>query len=262
MQNAMIRFFRQIRQSLLTENRVSKYLLYALGEILLVVIGILIALQVNNWNEDRKQQKLEQDYYCRLLGDVELDQKQVADLLEASSERVRASNRAVRLLIGKTPSKVEVALEINNAIKAIYADFTPNDAAFQDLKSGANLNIIQDKTVISALNNYFKKAEGLISVIQVNGQNAVKIFYSHSDVFANGWANASLKSGWAGKGIDPDLRDQLSMDEKEALTDDMQYRLLNESLLILSHNQRQIILYNTIQEEIARLRSILKTKCP
>jgi hypothetical protein len=50
----MLRFFRQIRQRLLTENRFSKYLLYAVGEIMLVVIGILIALQVDNWNEDRK----------------------------------------------------------------------------------------------------------------------------------------------------------------------------------------------------------------
>ena len=51
----MLRFFRQIRQRLLTNNKFSKYLLYAVGEILLVVIGILIALQVNNWNENRLQ---------------------------------------------------------------------------------------------------------------------------------------------------------------------------------------------------------------
>ena len=50
----MFRFFRQIRQRLLTENRFSKYLLYAVGEILLVVIGIVIALQVDTWNEARK----------------------------------------------------------------------------------------------------------------------------------------------------------------------------------------------------------------
>jgi hypothetical protein len=49
----MLHFFRRIRQRLLTENRFTKYLLYAIGEILLVVIGILIALQVNNWNESR-----------------------------------------------------------------------------------------------------------------------------------------------------------------------------------------------------------------
>ncbi|MGB5203859.1 MAG: DUF6090 family protein, partial [Eudoraea sp.] len=50
----MIKFFRRIRQSLLTENKIGQYLKYAIGEILLVVIGILIALQINNWNEVKK----------------------------------------------------------------------------------------------------------------------------------------------------------------------------------------------------------------
>ncbi len=51
----MIKFFRKIRQKLITENKFSKYLLYAIGEIILVVIGILIALQFNNRNEQRKR---------------------------------------------------------------------------------------------------------------------------------------------------------------------------------------------------------------
>ena len=48
----MIKFFRKVRQKLLKENRFNKYVLYAIGEIVLVVIGILIALQINNWNEN------------------------------------------------------------------------------------------------------------------------------------------------------------------------------------------------------------------
>ena len=66
----MIKFFRNIRKSLLTENRFNKYLLYAIGEIILVVIGILIALQINNWNQNRLErneekvilQNLKEDY--------------------------------------------------------------------------------------------------------------------------------------------------------------------------------------------------------
>ena len=50
----MIKFFRQIRYNLMSENKTGKYIKYALGEILLVMIGILLALQVNNWNEGRK----------------------------------------------------------------------------------------------------------------------------------------------------------------------------------------------------------------
>ncbi|MBO0341043.1 hypothetical protein J0654_05270 [Muricauda lutimaris] len=54
----MIKFFRNIRKSLLNEGKTGKYLKYALGEILLVVIGILIALQINNWNENRKNARM------------------------------------------------------------------------------------------------------------------------------------------------------------------------------------------------------------
>lgn len=54
----MITLFRKIRQKLLSQNRVTRYLVYAVGEILLVVVGILIALQVNNWNEERKLEKV------------------------------------------------------------------------------------------------------------------------------------------------------------------------------------------------------------
>jgi len=53
----MIHFFRRIRQGLLSQNRFSKYMLYAVGEILLVVIGILIALYINNANNNRQKQK-------------------------------------------------------------------------------------------------------------------------------------------------------------------------------------------------------------
>ncbi|WP_445386452.1 DUF6090 family protein [Robiginitalea sp. IMCC44478] len=67
----MLRFFRQIRQRLLTSNRLSKYLLYAIGEILLVVIGILIALQVDNWNEERKTEAEIRAVFARVLTELE-----------------------------------------------------------------------------------------------------------------------------------------------------------------------------------------------
>lgn len=65
----MLRFFRQIRQQLLTDNKFSKYLLYAIGEIVLVVIGILIALQIDNWNDERNARKSEQQLLISLSED-------------------------------------------------------------------------------------------------------------------------------------------------------------------------------------------------
>ena len=69
----MIKFFRHIRQKLISQNRLSKYLVYALGEIVLVMVGILLALQVNNWNEGRKLKKLEASYLKGILDDLKSD---------------------------------------------------------------------------------------------------------------------------------------------------------------------------------------------
>ncbi len=80
----MIGFFRKLRQSLLEGNKFSRYLLYALGEIILVVIGILIALQINNANEDRKSAIQEELYLRRLLTenkeDIRTFTQNIADL--------------------------------------------------------------------------------------------------------------------------------------------------------------------------------------
>ena len=76
----MLRFFRQIRQRLLAENRFSKYLPYALGEIFLVVIGILIALSINNWNQEKIEiDKLNGNLFY-LLEDIDQNRVQLNNL--------------------------------------------------------------------------------------------------------------------------------------------------------------------------------------
>ncbi|GGG60758.1 DUF6090 family protein [Bizionia arctica] len=66
----MIKFFRKIRQNLLSEGKTGKYLKYAVGEIILVVIGILIAIAINNWNENRKDRKTENQVLQSVLVDL------------------------------------------------------------------------------------------------------------------------------------------------------------------------------------------------
>jgi len=98
----MIKFFRKIRQNLVSENKFSKYLLYAIGEIVLVVIGILIALQINNLNEQSKKEALRKNYVNSLKKDLESDivllEKQITQfelelkIHKSLSERLSASN--------------------------------------------------------------------------------------------------------------------------------------------------------------------------
>ncbi len=85
----MIKFFRKIRQKMLNENKFSKYLFNAIGEIILVVIGILIALSINNWNEKKKLVAKTQDYYMQLLDDLKSDIKFSNYILEESNSYLK-----------------------------------------------------------------------------------------------------------------------------------------------------------------------------
>ncbi|OIP46725.1 MAG: hypothetical protein COZ16_00915 [Flavobacteriaceae bacterium CG_4_10_14_3_um_filter_31_253] len=78
----MIKFFRKIRQKLIEQQKVRSYFLYAIGEIILVVIGILIALQINNWNEIRKLNKTEKEFLSNIYNDLVIDSTQFTYYLE------------------------------------------------------------------------------------------------------------------------------------------------------------------------------------
>ncbi|HAH36930.1 MAG TPA: hypothetical protein DCY95_15600 [Algoriphagus sp.] len=93
----MISFFRKIRQKLLTQNRVTRYLIYALGEIFLVVIGILIALQVNNWNEERKEHKKEREQLFFALENLKTDSISI-DSIKSRTDKILAVHHNLILL--------------------------------------------------------------------------------------------------------------------------------------------------------------------
>ena len=78
----MITLFRRMREKLIASGSLTKYLLYAVGEILLVVIGILIALQVNNWNEERKKVSVKGTLIESLIVDLEQDSTQLTRAIE------------------------------------------------------------------------------------------------------------------------------------------------------------------------------------
>ncbi|MBC3845940.1 hypothetical protein H8K90_06090 [Winogradskyella echinorum] len=78
----MIKFFRHIRQRLVSKNKFSKYLIYAIGEIILVVLGILIALQINQNAENKKTNNTRKDYYVQLLEDLNKDKQFANEIIK------------------------------------------------------------------------------------------------------------------------------------------------------------------------------------
>ena len=91
----MIKFFRKIRYDLMSENKTSKYFKYAIGEIVLVVIGILIALSINNWNENRKEIENQR----KLFSNLKIDFQNRLNELEDFYNELRDSNIQTALII-------------------------------------------------------------------------------------------------------------------------------------------------------------------
>lgn len=97
----MVRIFRNLRANLVHEGKARNYLLYALGEILLVIVGIVIALQVNNWNEERLEQRQVRRYAHALINDLERD----IEMVEPIMRQIDLSLQSIRALDAYTRGK-------------------------------------------------------------------------------------------------------------------------------------------------------------
>ena len=102
----MIKFFRRIRQRLLSENNLSKYLIYAIGEILLVVIGILIALQINNWNNKNNERQIIENYFIKIYDEIELSQGDMREFIAFVDTLINQNNRSLEILNLKKPGLI------------------------------------------------------------------------------------------------------------------------------------------------------------
>src|SRR6056297_1281636 len=152
----MLRFYRHIRKTLMEKQKMKSYVFYAIGEIFLVVIGILIALQVNNWNEYRKERNLETRYLQRLAADLEKDIESFSRSLDANESR---KNRSEFLLEAIGSSEL-VNKEPTYFIESIeYAGYTYDpvisDHTFEEIKSSGRLAIIQNEELRTALSTYY-----------------------------------------------------------------------------------------------------------
>ena len=182
----MIKFFQKIRQRLLSENKLSKYLLYAIGEIILVVIGILIALQINNWNDKRKFQKEKTHYIEALINDYVQDTINFTQTINAhnlEAKTLKVLNTRVYQPNANLDTIVAIAKDFNG-VKFQEVSFFTN--TFDSMESSGKLELFENdiKERIFSHNNTQKK----ISNYQYVANNVIieKItLYTNSYKFAN-----------------------------------------------------------------------------
>ena len=149
----MIKFFRKIRLSLLSENKLGKYLLYAIGEIVLVMIGILLALQVNNWNESRKERAQEIKLYENLLVSLTADSTDVVLFSGLISSGINAqkffiSNSYQDLIENFSIKQLEDSLRSTGIIGA---SFFPRYSVYNQVSNSGFQAILQSEEIKSKL---------------------------------------------------------------------------------------------------------------
>jgi len=147
----MIKFFRKIRKNLLTENKFSKYLFYAIGEIILVVIGILIALQINNWNESKKTKQFE----YKILNDIQTSMEgnffQLNMCLEANENSIKSANIIIKIIKENLMYHDSLDLHFSRSLEWCTPSF--QNAGYESLKSYGR-NLITNDTIRESLGIY------------------------------------------------------------------------------------------------------------
>ena len=145
----MLKFFRRVRQNLLSENKTSKYTLYAIGEIFLVVVGILIALQINNLNETKKEQAISNKYLSGFVSDLEKDRTQLDKLIIV---RKKQSMMAKALLEMIETNEYDLDSFYNHYYYLFpFYRFIPNSNTLEEVLNSSHLRFITDEDIKNRL---------------------------------------------------------------------------------------------------------------
>ena len=254
----MIKFFRHIRQNLIMKNQTGKYFKYAIGEIILVVIGILIALQINDWNQNKKDQKLEQQYYCRLLEDVNQDLVNYNDYVQLLNEKIATNNTLIQRLQDQSMPLDSIAPLVLKSIKYSIRDTKATTDAFEDIKSSGNLNIIKDLSIKSKLAAYYKTLPNTSNVIESSGLAITdKRFFESEDLISSGWIKLIKDLNT----IDTTKVNYESLKSKVNFNSEIRKNMLNDALFYLAINSRNRQLITRLEKEIAAMIEVLNSKC-
>ena len=142
----MIKIFRGLRQRLLTEGRLGHYLVYAAGEILLVVIGILIALQINNWNDARKDRQRELGYLHNIHDDVAANIVAMDRYLATRQEAIAAAKRTIEHFDGKPIADLS-AFNADSISIYNWKRFYLVDNTYQELVGSGNFALLSNSKI-------------------------------------------------------------------------------------------------------------------
>lgn len=189
----MIKFFGRIRQKLLTENKFSKYLIYAIGEITLVVIGILIAIQLNNLNNAKTERNKELTLLSEMAKNLELDLVDLEWNIERNMTLIQ-SNGSVLKHLNEEPVK-------NDSLNFYYGNifggtaFIKNTSAYENLKS-IGFNLISNDSLRQQITRVYSEKYPYIYQIEILWDQEIQLTHLYPQVISKIKNSTSTESAF------------------------------------------------------------------
>jgi hypothetical protein len=173
----MPRFFNRIRKQLAKDNKFFQYSRYAIGEILLVVVGILIALQIDNWNENRKKASGERKFLIQIEQDLIESRENIARFKMLNKIVLKSGIYVLEHLDSNAPLTDSLLFHIK--ITKVQIDFNPVDTGYQAMLNSGSSEFISDSIRVY-ISTYF---EQVLNMVKVRNDKLLDIQWNHLDPF-------------------------------------------------------------------------------
>nr|WP_298925203.1 DUF6090 family protein [uncultured Allomuricauda sp.] len=148
-----MKLFRKVRQQMLSESKLRKYLVYTVGEIILVVIGILIAVSINNWKQSKDLEQIEQNLYKDLIQELNTDLDEIKGNRDYNNKYLSRYNRASEIIINDLQKQQIDTLAIIATELTNFSDFKNEESSYNKLAASGKLELIVNKEILLQLQN-------------------------------------------------------------------------------------------------------------
>ncbi|PZX37137.1 hypothetical protein LX97_03159 [Nonlabens dokdonensis] len=252
----MIKFFRKIRLDALSRKRIPKYLTYAIGEIILVVIGILIALQINNWNENKKSVKLEQTYYCKIAEDLQVDIRNIDSSLVTIDKRLERTERFLKNLLKIQKDKQVIFKDFIPTFR--YYKFIPTKPAIVDITSSGKLETLRNQTLKNRILSHYTEQDNALQIIEINDNAHIQKIIDIEKFADFGFQEIPQYQNL----FDEELQGLLSSTQWQQNSDDELFVKVKDAMILnIIRSDREKELLNGIKDNAEELNNLLIENC-
>lgn len=235
----MIKIFRKFRQQLLSDNKFNTYIFYALGEIILVVIGILIALQIDNWNSNRIDSHKESVYLERLQKEISEELTELEYLVKFQDSTIATADFLLQQFKQqKDFSKIE-AFDKKLSFLMYSNSFPVVNTTFKELNTTGQLNLIKESNILTELVAFYQNLETTQLLVDGNSDvfyaNVFPVFLEILNLEVENFVEPELEL--ANNYHTPEIKDYV---ELKLSLPEVQRNLLNAiSLVIMIHESNK-----------------------